>query len=196
MGRFFGITMNSEEHRDSNRPLLIIAMGVAGSGKSTMTRALAREYNLCELDADDFHSVEARAHMAGGKPLNDVMRAPWIQSICDHLRTLAADGRNSVLAFSGLKKAYREPLRHTGFNTVFLFLDGDKETILARMQARLDHFMPPTLIDSQFATLERPTDESDVFALDVRQSLPEVMAQAQAVLQECRPTLQPASAAV
>lgn len=179
------MTIVKESSGDSN-PVLVPVIGVSGAGKSSVAQSLAQHLGYQYLDADDFHSPEARAHMASGKPLTDAMREPWIASICDHLRKLSARGESAVLAFSGLKKFHREPLRHCGFKLLFLFLDGDKETIAERMSARSGHFMPPSLLDSQFDSLERPDWEPDVYRLDISDSLSQVVQEAiQAVEKNC-----------
>jgi gluconokinase len=148
---------------------LFIVMGVSGTGKSTLARAIAEHYGYLYLDADDFHSEQAKAHMASGKPLTDDMRKPWIERICLCLRELAQQERTAVLAFSGLKKNHRDSLRQCGLDTRFLFLDGDAETIAQRISNRQGHFMSPRLLDSQFAGLERPdlTQETDVAPLGI-----------------------------
>src|SRR5690625_229331 len=81
---------------DDSAPSLVIVMGASGAGKSTVSQALAERCGYVYLDADDFHSAEARAHMAAGKPLTDAMRVPWVEAICQHLRKLAADGTDVV----------------------------------------------------------------------------------------------------
>lgn len=168
---------------DDSAPLLVIVMGVSGAGKSTVSQALAERCGYLYLDADDFHSTDARAHMAAGKPLTDVMRTPWVETICKHLRKLAMDGTHVVLAFSGLRKAHREPLRHCGYRVQFLFLDGNRNTIAARLQARTDHFMPTSLLESQFASLERPDTEPDVQILDITPPLEQLLDRAVHLLQ-------------
>lgn len=168
---------------DDSAPLLAIVMGVSGAGKSTISQALAERCGYLYLDADDFHSTEARTHMAAGKPLTDAMRTPWVETICTHLRKLATGGTHVVLAFSGLRKAHREPLRHCGYRVQFLFLDGNRDTIAARLQARTDHFMPTSLLDSQFASLERPDTEPDVQTLDITPPLEQLLDRAVHLLQ-------------
>ncbi len=159
-------------------PLLIVVMGVSGSGKSTIATALAQHFGFRYLDGDDYHSEEARTRMAKGTPLSDELREPWIKKICSHLKQLAAQGENCVLAFSGLKKFHREPLRHTDFDTLFLFLQGDKATIQQRLVKRTDHFMPPGLLDSQFDSLENPAGEYNVVNVNTAQPLEQVIDQA------------------
>ncbi len=170
----------------SEMPLLIVAMGVSGSGKSTVARALADRLALHYLEGDYYHSDEARSRMAKAIPLSEEMRAPWIKAICRDLKQLASKGENCVLAFSGLKKSHREPLRHTGFQVIFLFLEGEKAMIRQRIADRKGHFAPPQLLDSQFETLEPPLDEADVLRLDIRLPLQQLVDQAVALIGQYR----------
>ena len=159
---------------------LLIMMGVSGAGKSTVASGLSAHFGFTYLDADDFHSESAKAHMAAGKPLTDAMRAPWIERMCAYLSERANTDTTFVLAFSGLKRSHREPFRHCGLDTHFLFLDGDAATIAKRISARQGHFMPPALLDSQFEALERPDPgkETDVTPLNIHPPVPGVLDQA------------------
>lgn len=148
-------------------PNLIVVMGVSGSGKSTVSQKLADALSYRCLDADDYHSEEAKVRMASGIPLTDDMRKPWVRSICGHLKQLARMNVNCTLAFSGLRKDHRDQIRTAGFNTTFIFLNGDKATIKRRMTTRENHFMPAKLLDSQFETLERPIGEDDVVTVAI-----------------------------
>ena len=141
---------------------LIVCMGVSGCGKSTLARAIAETFGLEFLEGDDFHGPENRAWMAAGRPLTDAMREPWIGRIVAELTAGAGRGRDSVLACSALRGAHRERLRTAGPATRFLFLDGDRELLAAGLQARDGHFMPASLLNSQFDALERPDGEADV----------------------------------
>src|SRR5690625_3948859 len=100
---------------DDSAPSLVIVMGVSGAGKSTVSQVLAERCGYVYLDADDFHSAEARARMAAGKPLTDAMRVPWVETICQHLRKLAADGTDVVCAFSWWRNYYLETVRKCGY---------------------------------------------------------------------------------
>ncbi|KAF1685756.1 gluconokinase [Pseudoxanthomonas broegbernensis] len=140
-------------------------MGVSGSGKTTLARALAAAWDATFLDADDFHSDEAKARMASGQPLTDAMRRPWVERIAADLSRRVAAGERVTLAFSGLRRGHRDMLRAAGLPLRFLFLHGDAGLIAARMRARSGHYMPVTLLDSQFATLEEPVGEADVVEL-------------------------------
>ena len=151
------------------QPVLIICMGVSSCGKTTLARALAERFDLVYLEADDFHSDENKAHMAAGKPLTDEMRTPWVTSICTHLSKELEAGRHCVLACSALRKSHRRQFREIGFNTQFLFLDGNRELISRWISERKGHFMSPELLDSQFDALESPLSEPGVYRLDLDQ---------------------------
>jgi gluconokinase len=144
-----------------------VVMGVSGSGKTTLARALADAWDATFLDADDFHSDEARALMASGQPLTDELRQPWVARIAAELQRHVADGARVTLAFSGLRRQHRDVLRAAGLPLRFLFLRGEAALIGQRMRERSGHYMPVSLLDSQFATLEEPVDEDDVVVLSV-----------------------------
>jgi len=147
--------------------MIVVIMGVSGSGKSTVGAALARELGWTLIDADDLHSPENVAKMAAGIPLTDDDRWPWLDRIVDELRRVTADGRSVVLACSALKQRYRDRLERAG-DVRFVHLRGDAETIAARLANRKHRYMPATLLGSQFAALEAPGDAIDV---DIRASI-------------------------
>jgi gluconokinase len=137
-------------------------MGVAGSGKSTIAAALARRLRREFRDGDSFHSPGNVAKMARGEALTDDDRLPWLDSIAAWL----AESPGRIVACSALKKSYRDRLRVAG-PLLFLYLDITPATARRRVTGRHGHFMPASLVDDQFATLERPTpDEPDVLTLD------------------------------
>ena len=144
-----------------------VVMGVSGSGKTTLARALAQAWPATFLDADDFHSQEARAHMAAGRPLTDAMRAPWVERIAAELRRRVEAGERVALAFSGLRRAHRQRLREAGLPLRFLYLEGDPALVAERMRGRRGHYMPLSLLDSQYAALEAPEGEPDVAVVPV-----------------------------
>ena len=131
-----------------------IVMGVAGCGKTTIGSKLARSLGVLFLDADDFHPEANLKKMSSGTPLDDSDRIPWLEILREELRS----NRSCVLACSALKQNYRSILEDTDRNTVFIMLDISKETARRRLLSRANHFMPEALIDSQFDSLERPTD--------------------------------------
>ena len=157
------------------QPYIIISMGVSGTGKSTLAQLIAETYKLDFLEADDFHSDENKAHMAAGKPLTDEMREPWIANICN---TITSKGKSCVLAYSGLRRAHRQKFRELGFKTLFLNLQGSKELIAERMNQRSDHFMPTSLLDSQFAAMDPPEGEPDMVSVSIDATVPEIVAEA------------------
>ena len=131
-----------------------IVMGVAGCGKTTIGSKLARSLGVLFLDADDFHPEANLKKMSSGTPLDDSDRIPWLEILREELRS----NRGCVLACSALKQHYRSMLEDTDRDTVFILLDISKETARCRLCSRANHFMPETLVDSQFDSLERPTD--------------------------------------
>jgi gluconokinase len=161
----------------------VVVMGVSGSGKSTLARALAADRGWRWLDADDFHSADARAWMAGGRPLTDAMREPWVAALAAELRRRHAAGEDVVLAYSGLRRAHRDTLRATGVPIRFLFLHGGRELIARRMRGRDRHFMPVDLLDSQFEVLQDPRGEVGVQTIDIDGDAAEVLARARAALE-------------
>jgi gluconokinase len=150
----------------SDRRLALVVMGVSGSGKTTVGIAIAEMQGLAFFDGDDLHSPEARAKMTAGIPLNDDDRAPWLDRIGHLLADVAAHPDGAVVACSALRGAYRDRLRAiVGPSLRFLFLKGDKELMRSRVAARKGHYMPASLVDSQFAALESPEGERDVVTL-------------------------------
>jgi len=141
-------------------------MGVSGAGKTTLARALAGRFGFDFLEADDFHPPQNRARMAAGRPLDDADREPWMAAVCTELVKRFRAGSNCVLSHSALRRAHRRQLRDTGFATMFLFLDAGKNLIEERLRARRDHYMPASLLDSQFEALQAPSGEPDIVRLD------------------------------
>lgn len=148
-------------------PALVVCMGVSGCGKSSVARAVAEATGLQFLEADDFHSEENRARMASGKPLDDTMREPWMKSIREALQSEYEAGKHCALACSALRRHLRDQLRDAEFRTLFLFLDGERDMIAGWMEQREGHFMPATLLDSQFETLEPPAGEPDAVRIAI-----------------------------
>ncbi|MGI3898885.1 MAG: gluconokinase [Janthinobacterium lividum] len=150
----------------TSTPLLLVVMGVSGSGKTTVAAQLAGRIGLPFVDGDDLHPKSNVAKMHAGVPLDDDDRWPWLDSVAATLAA-AADGGGMVLACSALKHAYRDRIRGgTAGLASFAFLDVSFEQIAQRLKTRVDHFMPPNLLQSQFATLERPGgDEADVMTI-------------------------------
>ena len=159
----------------TNDPVLIVCMGVSGSGKSSVGRAIAERFDMNFIEADDYHCDENRARMAAGKPLDDSMRKPWIDRICMALSGCLKGRQNTVLSCSALRRAHRDNLREVGYRTLFLHLSGDCELISHRLELRRQHFMPGSLLVSQYADLQDPSAEGDVVTIDVSPPLDEVI---------------------
>ncbi|MCW5873255.1 MAG: gluconokinase [Anaerolineales bacterium] len=136
----------------------IVVMGVSGAGKTRVGRALAAALNVPFLEGDEFHSAENIAKMQSGQPLTDEDRRPWLAVLNTTLRQHAASGQRVVLACSALKQDYRKQLGQGGVPLHFVYLKGTPELIARRVQGRKRHFMPASLVDSQFGVLEEPDE--------------------------------------
>jgi gluconokinase len=155
-------------NRAKHVPNLFIVMGVSGTGKSSLAQQLANEFSLIYIDADDFHSAQAKKYMAENRPLTDEMRAPWLVSIIDHLILLFQQGNSVVLAYSGLKLAHRNLFRELPFDCHFFYLTANKDIIAKRITQRANHFFSHALLDSQFEAMEPPLlSELDVSIIKV-----------------------------
>ncbi|MET8154541.1 gluconokinase [Actinoplanes sp. NPDC049668] len=147
--------------------LPVVVMGVAGCGKSTIGELLARRLGLEYAEADVFHPPANVAKMADGRPLDDEDRLPWLAAIGDHLRARAGTG--VVVSCSALKRGYRDRLRAAAPRAWFVHLVLDEATAAGRVAARPGHFMPASLVASQFAALE-PLDNEAGVAVDATQT--------------------------
>jgi len=135
---------------------IVVVMGVSGSGKTTIAAAVAHREGWLLLEGDTFHPPASIAKMKAGIPLTDADRWPWLHAIAARQDALRAAGSSAVVACSALKRAYRDILIGSRPDVVLLYPRGSKALIAKRMAARKGHFMPPALLDSQFATLEEP----------------------------------------
>jgi len=135
---------------------IIIITGVSGSGKTTVGRALARRLGYPFYEGDDFHPPQNIAKMAGGIPLDDADRAPWLDSLHALIAGIAARGESAVLACSALKEKYRERLARGVENVCFVYLYGSFDLIRARILAREEHYFEASMLRSQFEALEPP----------------------------------------
>jgi gluconokinase len=137
-------------------------MGVSGAGKSAIGFALAARLGWKFLDADDYHPPANVAKMAAGMPLQDADRWPWLETLNARLREAHARGDGAVLACSALRQVYRDRLGAGLPDCRFVFLNGSRELIGARLARRNHRYMPPSLLDSQIATLEPPAGAIEI----------------------------------
>jgi gluconokinase len=152
--------------------MIVILMGVSGSGKTSVGRVLADRLRWAFEDADDWHPAANVEKMRSGIALTEADRAPWIAALANAIAGWVAGRRDVVLACSSLRKWYRDALRSAASDPQivrFVYLKGTYDAIDQRLRARTTHFMPESLLQSQFATLEEP-DQAEALVIDV--SLP------------------------
>lgn len=147
--------------------MIVIVMGVSGSGKTTVARLLAARLGWTMLEGDALHPPANVARMSAGIPLTDADRWPWLHEIAAVIDGWRARGESGVVTCSALKRAYRDILVGERADVRLAFLRGDRALIGGRMAARTDHFMPPAMLDSQFAALEPPGPDERPIVLDI-----------------------------
>ncbi|MCS6569072.1 gluconokinase [Curtobacterium flaccumfaciens pv. flaccumfaciens] len=165
----------------------VLVMGVSGSGKSTigqaLTDALVAQGEPCVfVDADDLHPVANKEKMRQGIPLTDEDRWPWLDACAARIAAVESDGSRCVMANSALKRAYRDRLRASAPELVIAFLDGSRDLIAERQSHRQHEYMPTTLLDSQFATLERPQPDEAAVAVSIDGSVDDTVREILAAL--------------
>jgi gluconokinase len=159
--------------------MIVVVMGVAGSGKTTVGRALAASLGRPFFDADDFHAPENIARMRAGIPLTDADREPWLASLCILIERADAAGEDLVLACSALRARFRDRLRSAAHDLRYVYLEAGRDVIARRLAARTGHFMSPDLVASQFADFEEP---DDAFVVDASRPPHELVAEIERVL--------------
>ncbi len=147
--------------------MILVVMGVAGSGKTTIARMLADRLGWRFQEGDALHPPANVAKMSAGTPLTDDDRWPWLHAIAAVIDGWRAEGASGIVTCSALKRAYRAILVGDRPDVRIVHLAGDKALIAARMAARKGHFMPTALLDSQFATLEPPGPEENAITVDI-----------------------------
>ena len=152
-------------------PPIVVIMGVSGSGKSSVALGLAAKLGWAFQEGDALHPPANIAKMSAGVPLNDADRIPWLAAIADWIETMVVDGSPAIVTCSGLKRCYRDYLRHDRPCLRMVFLDGTEDLIASRVAARKGHFMPLALLKSQFDTLEPPMPDEGVLIVEVDQPL-------------------------
>src|SRR5215468_8137168 len=151
----------------SNNVSAIVVMGVSGSGKSTIASMLAQRLHWVYEDADWFHPKSNIEKMHHGEPLTDEDRWPWLHAIAEWIDAIRSAGGHGVVACSALKRAYRDILIGNRRDVRLVFLKGDRDLIARRIAARADHFMPSTLLESQFAALEEPQADEHAIVVSI-----------------------------
>ena len=162
-------------------PRIILLMGVAGSGKTTVGRLLATGLDWPYFEADDFHSAANKEKMSRGIPLNDEDRAPWLAAIRARIDECLAAGRCAVFTCSALKEKYRQVLMGGAPAVTLVYLAADAATIQARVSQREAHFMKAGMVQSQFATLEVP---ANAITVDARESPEAIVAKIKQALKQ------------
>jgi gluconokinase len=150
--------------------MVIVVMGVSGSGKTTVGTLLSTRLGWPYAEADDLHSPENIAKMASGQPLTDADRLPWLEAIAGWIDSRAAAGGSGVVTCSALKRAYRDILRGERSTVRIVYLAGSRDLIARRLTGRKGHFMTAALLDSQFADLEPPEPDEGVLSVAIDRS--------------------------
>ncbi|TGQ69914.1 gluconokinase [Mesorhizobium sp. M00.F.Ca.ET.186.01.1.1] len=157
-------------------------MGVAGCGKSAVGIALAAALGVAFVEGDRLHPTENVARMARGEPLTDALREGWLDAIGERISALAGKGQGAIATCSALKRTYRERLRGFARDIVFLYLEIDPATARQRVGSRKGHFMPASLVDSQFAILEPPAGDERALTFDATRPVADLVAEAVRIL--------------
>lgn len=158
------------------RPAAIVVMGVSGCGKTAVGEPLAKVLCYPFVEGDDFHPPENVALMKSGRPLDDEHRWGWLDAIGAHLAKLTREGKGAVTACSALKRKYRDRLRDSCPGLLFVYLEIDRETARQRVSGRKGHFMPASLVESQFADLEPPGADENALTFDGTRTIDDLVA--------------------
>jgi carbohydrate kinase (thermoresistant glucokinase family) len=159
--------MSDSQTIAAHRPLVLVLMGVSGCGKSTVAAMLAGRLHWEFEVGDALHPAANIEKMAAGHPLTDADRMPWLALVAEWIEGRLDAGENGVITCSALKRSYREILNRRNSGVLFVYLAGSRDLIESRMAARQGHFMPPALLDSQFATLEAPGPDEPAITIEI-----------------------------
>ena len=171
-----------------NDPLGAVVMGVSGAGKTTVGERLAEQLHWEFVEGDRLHPPENVAKMQSGHPLTDTDRAPWLAAIAGVIDLWQAHGIFGVVAGSALKRQYRRRIIGDPFQVRLVYLEGPRKLIAGRLAARHGHFMPASLLDSQFAALEPPGPDENPIAVAIGQPVDRIVGQIAVALHATRPT--------
>ena len=167
---------SSTEHWQ--QPILVVVMGISGTGKSTLASEIASLSGAIFLDADSLHTEDARLQMSQGIPLTEAQRSPWIKRIYGQLCQYQSQNKSCVLAYSGLKQQHRKVIFSAYIKRAGIVLNAEQSLIAERLAKRAEHFMPPQLLSSQIAEMEPFDDEVSLLNLDVTNSVQALLLQA------------------
>lgn len=171
--------MSMAASQPASEPWLIVVMGVSGCGKTSVGIGIAARLGFAFVEGDTLHPRGNVEKMSAGIPLTDDDRWPWLDLVGAALRQAREEDRGLVVSCSALKRSYRDRLRHAAGGPVFfVFLEGSRSVLQARMADRRGHFFPPALLDSQLAALEDPTGEELVVTVDIDAPVDRIVDQA------------------
>ncbi|MGZ5907577.1 MAG: gluconokinase [Reyranella sp.] len=156
-----------DQHPANNRPMVAVVMGVSGSGKTTVAKLLAERLGWRFQEGDQLHPPQNVEKMSAGIPLSDADRLPWLRRIAETIDGWRERGQSGVVTCSALKRSYRDIIVGDRPDVRLVYLKGSHDLIRQRMAARHGHFMPSTLLDSQFATLEEPSPDENAIVVDI-----------------------------
>ena len=148
-------------------PVVLVLMGVSGCGKTTVAQILADRLHWAFEEGDALHPPANVAKMAAGHPLDDDDRAPWLAKVADWVDARLDAGESGIITCSALKRSYRALIDRRGADVEFVYLHGSRELIASRLADRHGHFMPSSLLDSQFATLEEPGADEPAIRVEI-----------------------------
>ena len=155
--------------------MIVIVMGVSGSGKTTIAKQLAKVTGASFRDGDDYHPEDNISAMKNGIALSDAMRKPWLAAMADDIAVFANQNKTLFLACSALKRNYRDILTSGIANTRLVYLRGTKNQITSRLENRKDHFFPISLLDNQLTTLQEPDKNENAIVVPVSASVDEAV---------------------
>jgi gluconokinase len=163
-------------------PVVLVLMGVSGCGKTTVAQILAERLHWAFEEGDALHPQANVDKMAAGHALDDADRAPWLAKVADWVDGQLDAGQCGVITCSALKRSYRDLIDRRGEGIEFVYLHGSRELIASRLATRHGHFMPMTLLDSQFATLQEPAADEPAIRVEIGATPPEIAAEITATL--------------
>jgi len=174
--------MDDGEGAPDGSPIVLVVMGVSGCGKSTVAALMAGELHWPFEEGDSLHPQANVDKMAAGHPLDDDDRWPWLEKVAEWVEECLDAGRSGIITCSALKRSYRDLINRRGSGIQFVYLAGSKELIASRLATRQGHFMPTSLLDSQFATLEEPTADEPSIQVEVGPSVEFIVNEIRATL--------------